>query len=170
VAASAAEAINGNSNTVSGHDLGDSDSATRGKADDVKRPRVAKTKRPRVAKEKRQEPAAQDGPADVLDFAAGRDKRLKTQQPELATRGKKLVSKKTRKGIGEWRVDAVKASAGTWAFRLRRQENGKRSKPIYVSRVANTTYEMIREGDYEGFKKQLVASHMPGAVRASYGT
>jgi hypothetical protein len=119
-----------------------------------------------VAKKKRRKSATRGQAAEVVDLAAERDKRKKTQQAELATRGKKLVSKKTRKGTGDWYVEPVKASAGTWAFRLRRREDGARSKPIYVSRVTNAIYEMIREGNYERFKEQLIASHMPGTVRA----
>jgi len=159
VAASAAEVTDDDQIVSGGHDLGDPDLATRGQVNDVKQPRVAK---------KSSRKSATRGKTVPMDeIAAWKANRQKTQQPELATRGKKLVSKKTRKGIGEWRVDAVKASAGTWAFRLRRRENGVRSKPIYVSRVANAVYEMIREEDYDSFKEQLIASHMPGTVRAS---
>lgn len=156
--ARAAEVIYGDQDLSSGHDLGGPDLATRGQVDDLKRPRVAK--------KKRRESATRGQAAEVVDLAAVRDKRQKTQQAELATRGKKLVSKKTRKGAGNWYVEPVKASAGTWAFRLRRREDGARSKPIYVSRVTNAVYEMIREGDYERFKEQLIASHGASAIRA----
>jgi len=141
--------------------VGDQDFATRGKIDLV-------TEQPHVAKKSRRQTATRGNAAEVINLADRRAKRQKTQQPEFATCGKKLVSKKTRQGVGPWRVDAVKASAGTWAFRLRRSENGKRSKPIYIRRVANSTYEMIREGDYESFKEQLVESYLSRAVRAGH--
>lgn len=66
-------------------------------------------------------------------------------------------------------VEAVKASKGTWAFRVRERVAGKRMPPVYVTRVADSIYEMIREGDYEQFKKQLVANYGARAVRASHG-
>jgi hypothetical protein len=160
VAASAAEVVNADSSIGGGHNLGNPTLATRGQADDVKQPHVAK--------KKGRKKATRGNGADVIDLTAIRDKRQKAQQDELATRGKTLVGKKTRQSIGPWRVDAVKASAGTWAFRLRRQENGKRSKPIYIRRVANSTYEMIRETNYDGFKQQLVESYLSRAVRAGH--
>jgi hypothetical protein len=123
---------------------------------------------PHVAKKKRRKTATRGQSADVVNLAAVRAKRQKTQQAELATRGQKLIGKKTRKGAGNWYVEPVKASAGTWAFRLRRREDGRRVKPIYISRVSDAVYQMIREGDYDSFKEQLVASHMPGAVRAGH--
>ena len=93
----------------------------------------------------------------IVDLATERKRRRKvatTGQPHVAT--------------GKPYIEAVKASKGTWAFRLRWYENGARVKPIYISRVADSVYEIIREGDYEAFKKQLIGSHSAGAVRASH--
>lgn len=161
MAASAAGVSDDDQDISSGSSVDDSDLATRGKIDPV-------IEQPHMAKKQRRKTAIRGNAAEVINLADRRAKRQKTQQPEFATRGKKPVSKKTRQGVGPWRVDAVKASAGTWAFRLRRSEDGKRSKPIYIRRVANSTYGMIREGDYGRFKQQLVESYLSRAVRAGH--
>ena len=93
----------------------------------------------------------------IVDLATERKRRRKVatvRQPHVA--------------MGKPYIEAVKASKGTWAFRLRWYENGARVKPIYISRVADSVYEIIRRGDYEAFKKQLIGSHSAGAVRASH--
>lgn len=74
-----------------------------------------------------------------------------------ATRGKSALPPK---------VEDVKASKGTWAFRLR--WNSLPGRPvIYVSRVADSTYELIKKGNYEDFKQQLISSYIESAIRAS---
>ena len=63
-------------------------------------------------------------------------------------------------------VEAVKASAKTWAFRLR--WNSLPGRPAqYISRVTDTTYNLLTENKeaYGRYKKQLVAIHQ-GTVRA----
>jgi hypothetical protein len=151
--------INGNQDLVSGHDLDDPDLATRGQVDDVKQPHAAK--------KQRRKSATRGQAAKVVDLAAERSKRLRSQGHSLATRGQKTLRKnQPRVAKGKPYIEAVKASKGTWAFRLRWYEDGRRVKPIYISRASDAVYEMIREGDYERFKEQLVASHMPSAVRA----
>ena len=102
----------------------------------------------------------------VSDISAWKAKRQKTQQPELATRGQKRLTKKGRSGAGKRYVEAVGASVGTVAFRLRWRENGKRMPPIYMSRVSKEVYEIIKAGNYEAFKQQLIASHDTETVRA----
>jgi len=95
--------------------------------------------------------------AKVVSLATERKKRAKVatkRQPHVAT--------------GKPYVEAVKASKGTWAFRVRWYENGHRVKPVYISRVADPVYEIIRQGDYGKFKKQLIASHFSGAVQAGH--
>jgi hypothetical protein len=140
-----------------GHDLGGPDLATRGQIDDVKKPRVAKKK------------TATRGQLEPIDeVAAWRAKRQQTQQSELATRGQKTLTKKGKSGAGKPYVEAVGASVGTVAFRLRWRENGKRMPPIYLSRVSNDVFAMIKQGDYEAFKEQLVASHSASALRARH--
>lgn len=136
----------------------------------LKPPHVAKKKTATRGKKDAQKNSHTWQPEKVTNINERLAKRQKTQQPETATRGGKLVAKKTKKGIGPWRVDAVKASAGTWAFRLRRYVDGKRTTPIYVSRVTDAVYEMIRAENYEQTKEQLISNHVQGAVRASYGT
>jgi hypothetical protein len=159
VAASAAEVINGDQDVSGGHDFGDPDLATRGQVDDLSRPHVAK--------KKRRKPAAPGRAAEVVDLATERNKRLNSQGHSPATRGQKTLRKnRPRVAKGEPYIEPVKASKGTWAFRIRWREDGRRVKPIYISRVSDAVYEMIREGDYDSFKEQLIASHMPGAVRA----
>lgn len=130
---------------------------------------VAKITRPHVAEKQRAELATRGQQATVHDLATERDKRLKTQQPELATRGQKSLTKKARTGAGKPYVEAVGASVGTMAFRLRWRENGKRQPPIYLSRVSNAVFDLIKKGNYEAFKQQLISNHMPGAVRPGDG-
>jgi len=65
-------------------------------------------------------------------------------------------------------VEAVKASAKTWAFRLR--WNSLPGRPAqYISRVTDTTYKLLTENKeaYGRYKKQLVAIHQ-GTVRAGH--
>jgi hypothetical protein len=126
-------------------------------------------KRPRVAK-KLANPSTADGePAAVVSLDAERDKRLKTQQDSLATCGQKTLRKnQPRVAKSKPYVEAVGASVGTMAFRLRWRENGIRQPPIYMSRVSIEVYEMIKGGDYEAFKRQLVSSHSASSVRASH--
>lgn len=122
---------------------------------------------PRVAKKKPRKIATRGQLAEVVSLDAERNKRQKSQQHSAATRGRKTLRKKQpHVAGGNPYVEAVKASKGTWAFRLRWRSGGQRSKPVYLSRVADPVYEMIREGNYEAFKEQLVASHFAGAVRA----
>jgi hypothetical protein len=100
----------------------------------------------------------QKAPTD--DIAAWKAKRQKPQRLGLATRGQKKARSKPY-------IEAVGASVGTVAFRLRWRENGKRMPPVYLSRVSNEVYEVIKKGNYEAFKEQLVASHSAAAVRTS---
>jgi hypothetical protein len=150
--------INGDQDSVSGYDLGDPDLATRGQIDDVKQPRVARITRQKIA--------TRGQKAAVVDLDTVRRKRQESQQPELATRGQKTLTKKGRSGAGKPYVEAVGASVGTIAFRLRWRENGKRMPPIYLSRVSKEVFEIIKAGNYEAFKEQLVSSHSAGSVRA----
>lgn len=99
-------------------------------------------------------------PKNVLKFATrGKSKQRKPRAKstsKLATRGK---SEKPPK------VEDVKASKGTWAFRLR--WNSLPGRPvIYVSRVADSTYELIKKGNYDAFKEQLISSYSESALRA----
>lgn len=87
----------------------------------------------------------------------------------VATRGKSpvTITKQTVATRGKSRpvVEAVKASKGTWQFRLR--WNSEPGRPVYyVATVADSTYEMIRKGDYEGYKKALIADYEASAVSA----
>lgn len=100
-------------------------------------------------------------PKNVLKFTTrGKSKHRKPRAKsttKLATRGK---SEKPPK------VEDVKASKGTWAFRLR--WNSLPGRPvIYVSRVADSTYELIKKGNYDAFKEQLISSYGESAFRAS---
>lgn len=115
-------------------------------------------KQPHVAKKK---VATGGQKAEVVDLATVRKKRQKTQRLGLATRGQKKARSKAY-------VEAVGASIGTMAFRLRWRENGKRQPPIYLSRVSNDVFAMIKQGNYEAFKEQLVVSHSAGAIRAGH--
>jgi len=85
------------------------------------------------------------------------------------TRGELSVSetKQTVATRGKSRptVEAVKSSKGTWQFRLR--WNSEPGRPVhYVLTVADSTYEIIRKGNYEGYKKALIADYEASAVSA----
>jgi hypothetical protein len=126
----------------------------------------AVVEQPRVAKKTARKTATRGQTDKISDISAWKAKRQKTQQPELATRGQKCLTKKSRSGAGKPYVEAVGASVGTVAFRLRWRENGKRMPPIYLSRVSKEVYAIIKTGNYEAFKQQLIASHSEGAIRA----
>lgn len=86
-----------------------------------------------------------------------------------ATRGESPVTatKQTVATRGKSRpvVEAVKSSKGTWQFRLR--WNSEPGRPVhYVATVADSTYEIIRKGDYEGYKKALIADYEASAISA----
>jgi hypothetical protein len=71
------------------------------------------------------------------------------------------------------RVETVKPSKGTWAFRLRWTEADGSRPTVYVSRVDDKRYQMItkRKVTYEQFKKALIASYrMSRSVRAGQTT
>ena len=89
----------------------------------------------------------------------------------FATRGtaKPLKSTSATRGTadGKWKVDYVRASENTYAFRLRWTVGRTRGTPIYISRVSAAVFQMIRKGDYEQFKKGLISDYCAGALRAS---
>lgn len=126
-------------------------------------------KQPRVAKEKCTNRATGGHQAQIVNLKVERDRRHKTQQHSPATRGQKSLRKsQPRVAKGKPYVEAVGASVGTMAFRVRWRENGKRQPPVYLSRVSKEVYELIKEGDYEAFKRQLISSYQSGTVRASH--
>jgi hypothetical protein len=107
--------------------------------------------------------AEKQTPKNVLPFAtrgkSGKAKAPAKSKSKLATRGKSSRPPK---------VEDVKASKGTWAFRLR--WNSFPGRPvIYVSRVADSTYDLIKKGNYENFKEQLISSYGESTLRASNG-
>ena len=59
---------------------------------------------------------------------------------------------------GHWHVDDVKASKGTWAFRIRWIEGRKKGSPTAVLRVNDQTHERIRNGNYDKFKRDIIRS------------
>lgn len=120
--------------------------------------KIADVDQPHVAKKKL---TTRGQKAQTDEIAAWKAKRQKPQRLGLATRGQKKARSKPY-------IEAVGASVGTMAFRLRWRENGKRQPPIYLSRVSNDVFTMIKQGNYEAFKNQLVASHFAGAVRAGH--
>jgi hypothetical protein len=123
-----------------------------------------------VAKKADEYRATRGQMADVVDLATERRNRQKTHTHSVATRGAiKLRKSRIVKGSKSVVVEPVKASKGTWAFRLRVRIDGVRQPPIYVSRVSDMVYQMIREGDYESFKKQLIESYSARAIRSGNG-
>ncbi|MDX2044572.1 MAG: hypothetical protein SF097_25400 [Acidobacteriota bacterium] len=95
-------------------------------------------------------------PANVLPFAA------KAKPP---ARGRR---KKT--GDQAMRVDYVKVSKNTWAFRIRWKE-GEQEPAVYVSRVDDKRFKSITKGKvrYAAFKKQLISSYLSRTVRQGHG-
>jgi hypothetical protein len=159
----AEDQVNDDQNFSGDDDLGDPDLATCGQVNGVKQPRVAENKPRKMA--------TRSQVADVVNLAEVRDKRLDSQQHSLATRGQKgLRKKQPHVAKNKPYIEPVKTSKGTWAFRLRWRESGKRMPPVYLSRVSDPVYEMIRGGDYERFKEQLIGSHNASAVRAGNRT
>jgi hypothetical protein len=77
-----------------------------------------------------------------------------------------------KKAVEEtFRVEAVKPSKGTWAFRLRWTEPDGSRPTVYVSRVDDKRFKSITERKviYEQFKKVLIANYrMSRSVRADY--
>lgn len=101
-----------------------------------------------------EEEEAQADASNVLAFPA----------PAKPKRGRK------RKSVEDsFRVDHVKPSKGTWAFRIRwTEENGERPA-AYVSRVSDDLFAAITSSrkTYGNFKKQLIASYLSRTVRRS---
>jgi hypothetical protein len=146
---------------------------TEGAESTTKSDRQAKTAQniePHVVRKSAKYRATLGQVAEVVDLAAERRNRRKTHTHSVATRGAiKLRKSRIVKGSKSVVVEPVKASKGTWAFRLRVRIDGVRNPPIYVSRVSDLVYQMIREGDYESFKKQLIESYSARAVRSGNG-
>ena len=63
------------------------------------------------------------------------------------------------------KIDAVKASKNTWAFRVRWIEPDGSRPVVYLYRVSDPVYRMIRKGNYAAFKKQLISGYQ-SAIRA----
>jgi hypothetical protein len=94
---------------------------------------------------------------NVLPFATRGTVKHKKQSGKRATRGKVDTMPV---------VEDVKASKGTWAFRLR--WNSLPGRPVvYVRRVTDSIHTLIREDDYEAFKQQLISSYSEATVLAS---
>jgi hypothetical protein len=121
--------------------------------------------------------SAENGGKTVLEFDQGVRNRQSSQvhilttrgQKRLATRGQQKLTQKARRAtVSGHFVEAVKASKGTWAFRIRWREIDGKRPVVYVSRVSDVVYELIKGGDYEAFKRQLIAGHSASAIRASH--
>jgi hypothetical protein len=79
-----------------------------------------------------------------------------------ATRGQKAVKVPREKGPV---VEVVKASKGTWAFRLR--WNSLPDRPVqYITRVDDRTYTLITSDKemYERYKRQVLEIHGKSAI------
>jgi hypothetical protein len=147
VAASAVEVINGDQDLVSGHDLGDSNMATRGQVDDVNTPVALKRAKPRKPRSRK-----------VLDFTAlKRAKRSnKGGQPHLPARGQADT---------EWLKSILPApKTGAWwetppndkgfLIKLRWRAGGK--KPVYpFARLGKRELEKLMEKTYDEQKRYL---------------
>lgn len=123
------------------------------------------------------ERAASGGTVANLPHVADSSKVVSLQ--EFATRGKskgrkvpvKSTSNRATRGKLSDRppkVEAVKNSKGTWAFRLR--WNSLPGRPVaYVTFVSDAVYELIKSGDYDAFKEQLITNYNAKALRANHG-
>lgn len=98
--------------------------------------------------------ARREHPAKSTSKRATRGKSAKRKlsaraAEKLATRGKSVKPPV---------VEDVKASKGTWAFRLR--WNSLPDRPVeYVRRVTDSVHALIREEKYEEFKEQLIRNY-----------
>lgn len=133
---------------------------------------------PHVDRKKREKLATRGQSATVHDLTAERDKRLKTQQHSSATRGQNNPATRGQKSLRKNQphvatkkpyIEAVGASVGTMAFRIRWRENGKRSAPVYLSWVSNDVFQLIKKGDYDAFKKQLISNYVQTTLRSGDG-
>ena len=100
-------------------------------------------------------------PKNVLPFTTGGKSSRKVKRA-------KSTSKRATGGKSSRlpKVEDVKASKGTWAFRLR--WNSLPGRPVvYVRRVTDAVHKLIREENYEAFKEQLISSYSESALRAS---
>jgi hypothetical protein len=86
--------------------------------------------------------------------------------------GVKKKRGRPKKTGDNYRVDYVRASTNTWAFRIRWTEPSGDEPAVYVSRVSNKLFKMITKGKvrYAAFKKQLISGYKSGAIRQSYRT
>lgn len=83
----------------------------------------------------------------------------------VATRGEKKAKNRLNKSPV---VEAVKASKGTWAFRLR--WNSLPNRPVeYITRVTDATYNLITANreTYERYKRQVLQIAVTGSVPTS---
>jgi hypothetical protein len=108
---------------------------------------------------------ANDNYADALTDVADSD------SLDTATRGELpvTVTKQTvaTRGKSKPVVEAGKGSKGTWQLRLR--WNSEPGRPVhYVATVADSTYDLIRKGDYEAYKRSLIAEYEASAVSADH--
>jgi hypothetical protein len=87
--------------------------------------------------------------------------------PKKNNRGRRKKS-----GNETLRVDFVKASKNTWAFRIRWTEPDGTSPAVYISRVNDKLFNLIkrRKNRYAAFKKQLISSYLSRTVRKGHGT
>lgn len=69
---------------------------------------------------------------------------------------------------GRWSVDHIKASTNTWAFRVRWISGRDKGSPTVITRVSDKVFHKIRKGNYEQFKRNIIAIHEEnaGTIRA----
>jgi len=141
------DVFSGEQHGESGHDSGLADGG--GKVADQS---VAVNEVPHVA----EKPAAKN----VLPFAT----RGKSSKPKPSLKSK---SKSATRGKSAPVVEAGKGSKGTWQFRLR--WNSEPGRPvIYVATVTDAVYDLIRKGDYDAYKRSIIASYEARTVSASH--
>ena len=104
--------------------------------------------------------AEKSTPKNVLSFATrGKSPKRKVSlksKNKSATRGKSLPV-----------VEAGKGSKGTWQIRLR--WNSEPGRPVeYVATITDAVYDLIRNGDYESYKQQTIASYEARTVSARH--
>ena len=105
-------------------------------------------------------------PANVVEFQPrGTVASPANPNRNIATGGKKGVKSPRDKGPV---VEVVKASKGTWAFRLR--WNSLPDRPVqYITRVDDRTYNLItsEKETYERYKRQVLQIYRESAVPAN---
>lgn len=147
----------------------DGEQATRIRPDPLPAPAPAQAEPSKIA-ERKPEPSGHRAP-DIRvssDGAVGPNNLVLFPAPDRTARR----GRKKKEGEATLRVEHVKPSKGTWAFRIRWTDADGNRPVVYVSRVNDQLFKSITgsKTTYAAFKKQLISSYLSRAVRQGDGT